>query len=585
MPTTTPESTSKSTLKPDWIAVGPLSELEREGPKLIHGADRPIAVFAHQGKAFAVDNRCPHLGFPLTKGTVHDGILTCHWHQARFDLCSGCTFDLWADDVPPFETKTVDGQVFVHSLPQLDAGRYQRLLIKGMTQNIGLLQAKALVGMQAENVPTLDLLRAILDFGMEHQNNATGLVELAIAGNLRTQLDPQTMYFLLFRGSQQVAGASNNSRRLLREKLSGPSYDLPALHRWFQQWVEVRDRDASERVLLTAIAIGATPAQLVDMLVSADSQRIYSAQGHSIDFINKAFELLDHVGWDYAAKVLPLLLPQMTAGRGAEEDARWRQPIDLIALIRDAESKIAAAIEQGQGKTWRADTKLIDVLLGDDPAAIINALLAHLRAGAPPAELSREIAYAAALRLAHFYNGNEVGDWFNPQHTFSYANAVDQLIRRNPTPKVSRCLFHAAASVYMDRFLNVPPARLLDHSSAAKANADSLLKDLLEELNGRSQSNSAAAIMKRYLDAGHSTEKLTNTLAIATLREDLDFHTLQVLEAGVRQAQQWGPGERASNVFIGVIRDLAAFCPTPRARLKTATIALKLHRGESMHEE
>ena len=39
-------------------------------------------------------------GFPLDRGSVEDGILTCHWHHARFELASGCTFDLWADDVP-----------------------------------------------------------------------------------------------------------------------------------------------------------------------------------------------------------------------------------------------------------------------------------------------------------------------------------------------------------------------------------------------------------------------------------------------------------------------------------------------------
>jgi nitrite reductase/ring-hydroxylating ferredoxin subunit len=40
------------------------------------------------------------MGFPLDRGSVEDGTLTCHWHHARFDLASGCTFDLWADDVP-----------------------------------------------------------------------------------------------------------------------------------------------------------------------------------------------------------------------------------------------------------------------------------------------------------------------------------------------------------------------------------------------------------------------------------------------------------------------------------------------------
>ena len=49
------------------------------------------------GQVFALDNRGPHMGFPLERGSVGDGILTCHRHHARFELASGCTFDLWAE--------------------------------------------------------------------------------------------------------------------------------------------------------------------------------------------------------------------------------------------------------------------------------------------------------------------------------------------------------------------------------------------------------------------------------------------------------------------------------------------------------
>ena len=45
-----------------------------------------VALFYHNSKVYAVDNRCPHMGFPLSQGTVKDSILTCHWHHARFDL-------------------------------------------------------------------------------------------------------------------------------------------------------------------------------------------------------------------------------------------------------------------------------------------------------------------------------------------------------------------------------------------------------------------------------------------------------------------------------------------------------------------
>jgi hypothetical protein len=53
------------------------------------------------------------MGFPLDRGGVEDGILTCHSHHARFDLESGSAFDLWADDTPTYPVEVRDGEVWV----------------------------------------------------------------------------------------------------------------------------------------------------------------------------------------------------------------------------------------------------------------------------------------------------------------------------------------------------------------------------------------------------------------------------------------------------------------------------------------
>src|SRR5580692_9985548 len=83
-----------------FVRAGTLEELKSYGRLVVHGPHRPILVIEEGDRVYALDNRCPHMGFPLDRGSVEDGILTCHWHHARFDLASGCTFDLWADDVP-----------------------------------------------------------------------------------------------------------------------------------------------------------------------------------------------------------------------------------------------------------------------------------------------------------------------------------------------------------------------------------------------------------------------------------------------------------------------------------------------------
>ena len=101
----------------EFVLAGSLEKLKAKGRFVVHGGHRPILVIYDRGRVFALDNRCPHMGFPLERGSVEDGILTCHWHHARFDLESGCAFDLWADDVPIFPVEVRNGDVWVKTGP------------------------------------------------------------------------------------------------------------------------------------------------------------------------------------------------------------------------------------------------------------------------------------------------------------------------------------------------------------------------------------------------------------------------------------------------------------------------------------
>lgn len=83
MDETTPDTTH-------WVDAGPLESLSPGSAKVVsHGRQR-IAVFhLEDGRLFAIDDRCPHEGFPLSKGFVNASVVTCRWHAFRFDLKSG----------------------------------------------------------------------------------------------------------------------------------------------------------------------------------------------------------------------------------------------------------------------------------------------------------------------------------------------------------------------------------------------------------------------------------------------------------------------------------------------------------------
>jgi hypothetical protein len=331
--------------------------------------------------------------------------------------------------------------------------------------------------------------------------------------------------------------------------------------------------------VLTAIAGGASPAALADLLLAAETDRAYADGGHSFDFINKAFECLDLIGWEHAADVLPSVVGQMAAARGAEERTAWRQPVDLIALCQQAALELPHLFAAScNARDWSDHVTLSKCLLGDDPAAIIDALKAAARAGAAPADLGRALAYAAALRVARFGTANEHSDWETAHHLFTYANAVHQALKRI-----------GSEALYLARYLNAPPASLPGEGGYRlddlPATAKEIRSALLDTFDRQQQIDSAARLVARHLTLGHSTEALIATLAQALLSEDAGFHAYQMLEAGVRQFREWGTGNQGRHILIAVARYLAAHFPTERALLQTADIASRLMRGGELHRE
>jgi hypothetical protein len=117
-----------------------------------------------------------------------------------------------------------------------------------------------------------------------------------------------------------------------------------------------------------------------------------------------------------------------------------------------------------------------------DPQAIAEALLNALRDCCSMEQLAATVAYAAALRLAQFHTSNKFGDWDTALHTFTFANAIHQGLRRAPSPELLRGVFDAAMSVYLDRFLNIPAARIPQPNGVVQ-DPVALLSDLPALLN------------------------------------------------------------------------------------------------------
>src|SRR5215469_12116900 len=89
------------------------ASLESKGRKLFRKDGKQILLLVSGGKIFAIANRCPHEGYPLSDGTEGPGaVLTCNWHNWKFDLSSGAAL-IGRDPVRTYKIEERDGEIFI----------------------------------------------------------------------------------------------------------------------------------------------------------------------------------------------------------------------------------------------------------------------------------------------------------------------------------------------------------------------------------------------------------------------------------------------------------------------------------------
>ena len=89
------------------------SELCSDGRNLVRHDGKQVLVVAQENRVFAIANRCPHEGYPLSEGTIGPGcVLTCNWHNWKFDLASGAAL-VGRDPVRTYEVAEQGGEIFI----------------------------------------------------------------------------------------------------------------------------------------------------------------------------------------------------------------------------------------------------------------------------------------------------------------------------------------------------------------------------------------------------------------------------------------------------------------------------------------
>ncbi len=440
-----------STNPSSWHHAAALDRLTAAGRMVVRAGGKQLAIFMHEGRVHACNNRCPHEGYPLVEGTleaVADGtcVLTCQWHNWKFELATGAN-RYGGDALRIYPVKVEAGVVWVdvrdppaseraaHALSQLDAAMadFDAPRIARELARLG----------KAGAVPEVALLHAVarshtrLRYGMTH---AWAAAEVWL--RLRDTLADET---------QRLACATEVFAHIAFDTLREPAFPFNAESRpWnaadFEAAVEAQD-EAQAAALLNGAAQGGLPFIDLEPALSRAALAHFNDFGHSLIYLVHLRGLVDRLG---APAQAPLLLGWSRALIFATRE-------DLLPDFRAYAPALAAWPVAGSVAGSGSDGSQVDARLDAADAADaaeVNAAAFEARsvratldavvaiaATTAPLCIHHALMQAAGLHLIRFDErvdqraDNPVADnvnWLDFTHAITFGHAVRVQCGRQP---------------------------------------------------------------------------------------------------------------------------------------------------------
>ncbi len=102
----------------DWLEVGELDSIPRLGARVVQTPDGDIAIFrTADDRVFALRDKCPHKGGPLSQGIVHGDRVACPLHDWKISLDSGTAVAPDEGCAASFPIKMENNTVYLSLIP------------------------------------------------------------------------------------------------------------------------------------------------------------------------------------------------------------------------------------------------------------------------------------------------------------------------------------------------------------------------------------------------------------------------------------------------------------------------------------
>ncbi|MEJ0043600.1 MAG: Rieske 2Fe-2S domain-containing protein [Rhizomicrobium sp.] len=347
---------------------------------------------ASGGRVFAIANRCPHEGYPLSEGSIGpDCVLTCNWHNWKFDLKTGAAL-VGRDPVRSYPVEIRGGEIFIDLTdPPAEAQRDRAL--KGLADAVGdndrPRMAREVARLERAGFDArLALSHAIaarnahLEYGTTHAHGAAA-DWLALAARAT-------------REDEQLAATLEPIAHLAWDTLGASRYPYAEDARdWnaeaFVAAVEAENEAEAVALMRGALWLGVAKRDIRAALGRAALAH-YADFGHSAIYVRKTAELIDLLGPESETPILLALVRALVSATREERLPEFRG--------------YARALAEWDGK-GDAPARA-DAFVGLSVEAVLRRTLAS--SGRPAREIYDALLGAAAWNLLQFRYGDRPRD-------------------------------------------------------------------------------------------------------------------------------------------------------------------------------
>jgi len=279
-----------------WVKAASLDDL-REKPIVFKQSPLQIAVFRVDGRVFAVDNRCPHEGYPLAAGNVTaDCVVTCNWHNWKFRLTDGACI-LGGDDVRSYATRMENDEVWIDTTPP-PANETREKVLYGLRaafdeRDYGRI-CREIARLHFHSLDVRDAVRQAIGWSYDHlefgeTHASAGAADwLALAETFDSDFEKRLICL-----AQAVDHLAFDSLR--RPRFPYAVTEEPFERNAFLAAVEAERTANAEGMAAHAVAEGRHWADLEEAFAAAAPEH-YNDFGHTLIYVQKTGELIGLLG-------------------------------------------------------------------------------------------------------------------------------------------------------------------------------------------------------------------------------------------------------------------------------------------------